>query len=142
MAGEKVPRENYDMKGWTHSEKADTYACYCLYLSDQTKATYDSMVQYLGEVRKWVEIGGGEGRTELRAKQVAVLKELKRLRRKKPKRKKALTAKILREWRKRLEKEGATKTEWGAWITMAMCFFGLLRVSEVIGRSGKREGLR
>ena len=127
-----------------HKDRADFLTHFGLYLADNTEANYTSIGRYMGEARQRVEIMNGCKRIELLAKHVAVLKELKRRRQKQPKRKKPLTAGMLRRWRKRLEREGspATAAEWASFITMSLCFYGLLRVSEVIGRKQMNEGLK
>ena len=132
------------MKENSNLEVADNLMEYGLYLMDTTDVTWSSMNTYMGEAKKVLEIKGEREKIVLRAKHAAVIAELKRMRKVKAKRKKALTARMLRRWRRRLEKSknGGTKNQWAAWVSMALMFYGLLRGSEVIGRQGKREGLR
>jgi hypothetical protein len=136
-------RDDSWMKGEEEMVVAETLMSFGLYLVDHTTANWDSIEKYLGEVRKVVEIQGRRARIQLVARHATVLAAMKKGRKKKASRKKALTARMLRRWRGRLEKSngGGSKEEWSCWVAMSLMFFGLLRGSEVIGRQGKREGL-
>lgn len=132
------------LKGKEEGEVADALMAFGLYLLDVTEIVWSSISTYLGEARKVLEIRGNRSRIELRARHAAVIVYLKRARKKKAHRKKALTARMLRRWRERLEKSsgGGDENSWASWICMSLAFYGLLRGSELIGRQGKREGIR
>ena len=124
---------------------ADRIMEFGLYLCDDTKAGYGSMVTYMGQARRWVEINGRHRDISLLSRHRAVMRKLKEGRLKQTKRKKPLSGRMLKRWRERLEQKrgGGSQTEWSCWMAMALCFYGLLRGSEVLGRQEKqREGLR
>ena len=130
-------------EGWSEEKLADALAGFGLYLTDKKTVSYESMTTYMGEARRWLEIKGRINRFEFQARHQAVLRKMKEARHRRPQRKRALTGRMLRRWRVKLDKAGtkAKTADWSAWMVMSLAFYGLLRGSEVIGRRGKRECL-